>query len=224
MNGKQALIYSRIRHCDDDSDLSRTRRQRSVIKSLINQAKKATNGQLINAYKQVTGFLRTGYTQSEVLSLIATAYSHNWMDFEIKEYIMPNEDYVERIGGYINSSTWAWTVDYPLCAQRLQNILYGKTNIVLAEDRVSPLDSVSNRRDTTTDGSSDNSSSGDYSNDNNDNNYVEPETPEPVTEEPTYEPEEPVTEEPAPDEPEEPTAAEEEDHSRFALFDRNNDE
>ena len=66
--------------------------------------------------------------------------------------------------------TWAWTVDYPLCAQRLQNILYGKTNIVLAEDRVSPLDSVSNRRDTTTDGSSDNSSSGDYSNDDNDNN------------------------------------------------------
>lgn len=224
LNGKQALIYSRIRHCDDDSDLSRTRRQRSVIKSLINQAKKASNGQLVNAYKQVTGFLRTGYTQSEVLSLIATAYSHNWMDFEIKEYIMPNEDYVERIGGYINSSTWAWTVDYPLCAQRLQNILYGKTNIVLAEDRVSPLDSVSNRRDTTTDGSSDNSSSGDYSNDNNDNNYVEPETPEPVTEEPTYEPEEPVTEEPAPDEPEEPTAAEEEDHSRFTLFDRNNDE
>ena len=146
------------------------------------------------------------------------------MDFEIKEYIMPNEDYVERIGGYVNSSTWAWTVDYPLCAQRLQNILYGKTNIVLAQDRVSPLDSVSNRRDKTTDGSSDNSSSGDYSNDDNDNNYVEPETPEPVTEQPTYEPEEPATEEPAPDEPEEPTAAEEEDHSRFTLFDRNNDE
>lgn len=225
LNGKQALIYSRIRHCDDDSDLSRTRRQRSVIKSLINQAKKASNGQLVNAYKQVTGYLRTGYTQKEVLSLIATAYSHNWMDFEIKEYIMPNEDYVERIGGYINSSTWAWTVDYPLCAQRLQKLLYGKTNIVLAADRVSPLDSVSNRRDTTTDSSSGNSSSGDYSNDNNDNGYVEPDVPdiEPVTEEPTAAPEEPVTDEPSPEEPEEPTAANEENDRRFTLFDRSND-
>ena len=141
---------------------------------------------------------------------------------------MPNEDYVERIGGYINSSTWAWTVDYPLCAQRLQKLLYGKTNIVLAADRISPLDSVSNRRDTTTDSSSGNSSSGDYSNDNNDNGYVEPDVPdiEPVTEEPTAAPEEPVTDEPSPEEPEEPeepTAANEENDRRFTLFDRSND-
>lgn len=228
LNGKQALIYSRIRYCDDDSDLSRTRRQRSVIKSLIDKARKASNGQLVNAYKQATDYLRTGYKQSEVLSLIATAYSHNWMDFEIKEYIMPNEDYVERIGGMMNPSTWAWTVDYPLCAQRLQQILYGKTNIVLSEDRVSPLDSVSNRRDTTTDGSSDNSSSGDNSS-NNDNNYDEPDTPntEPVTEEePTAAPDEPETEAPQdePETPEDPgdNGDGDDNGNRFNIFDRIN--
>lgn len=47
LTGKQALIYSRIRHCDDDSDLSRTRRQRSVIKSLISQAKKQQTDSLL---------------------------------------------------------------------------------------------------------------------------------------------------------------------------------
>ncbi len=218
LNGKQALIYSRIRHCDDDSDLSRTRRQRSVIKSLIEKAKKASNGQLVNAYKQATDYLRTGYKQSEVLSLIATAYSHDWMNFEIKEYIMPNEDYVERIGGMINSTQWAWTVDYPLCAQRLQKILYGKTNIVLSENRVSPLDSVSNRRDTTTDSGNDNSSDNSYSGDNN-SYYDEPTTAyeEPITdEEPITEPEEPVTDTPeepdVPVDPEDPNLDTESDY------------
>lgn len=200
LNGKQALIYSRIRKCDDDSDLSRTRRQRSVIKSLINQAKTATNGQLVNAFKQVAPYLRTGYTQSEVLSLIATAYSHGWMDFEIKEYIMPNEDYVDRIGGYINSTTWAWTVDYPVCAQKLQKILYGKTNIVLAEDRVGAFDFVSNKRNTTASSSSSSDSS--YSDNNSSSssndysdNYYEPDTqPQEPDTEPNTEPQEPDTE------------------------------
>lgn len=193
LNGKQALIYSRIRHCDSDSDLSRTRRQRSVIKALIASAKTATKGQLVNAFKQVSPYLRTGYSQSEVLSLIATAYSHDWMNFEITEYTMPNEDYVDRLGGYINSSTWAWTVDYPLCAQKLQNLLYGKTNIELSDDRVSALDFTSNHKNTT-------------SADNNNTGVTVPST----TQSPTYyyEPatdvtsvEEPVTEEPIVTEP-----------------------
>lgn len=216
LNGKQALIYSRIRHCDDDSDLSRTRRQRSVIKALIESAKTASKGQLINAFKQTSSYLRTGYSQSEVLSLIATAYSHDWMNFEIAEYIMPNEDYVERIGGYINQSTWAWTVDYPLCAQRLQQILYGQTNIVLASDRVGPFNFVSNVKNTTSD-SSEPENSG-----NNRTDYDEPprEEPtgapeEPVTEAPTAAPEEPVTE-PTPEEP--VTEAQEEDSKVFDIF------
>lgn len=217
LNGKQALIYSRIRHCDDDSDLSRTRRQRSVIKALIESAKTASKGQLVNAFKQVSPYLRTGYSQSEVLSLIATAYSHNWMNFEIKEYIMPNEDYVERIGGYMNSTTWAWTVDYPICAQRLQQILYGQTNIVLASDRVGPFNFVSNVKNTTSDSGNEPNNSG-----SNYNDYEEPtrEEPtgydEPVTEEPTAEPEEPVTD-PVPEEP--VTDAPEEDNNIFNIFD-----
>lgn len=190
LNGKQALIYSRIRHCDSDSDLSRTRRQRSVIKALIASAKTATKGQLVNAFKQVSPYLRTGYSQSEVLSLIATAYTYNWMNFEIKEYIMPNDDYVDRLGGYINSSTWAWTVDYPLCAQKLQNILYGKTNIELSEDRVSALDFTSNHKTTTTptnsyvEPSSAPSSSYYYEPEVTENQATEPIVEEPIVTEP----------------------------------------
>lgn len=158
LNGTQTLIYSRIRKCDVDSDLSRTRRQRNVIKGLIESAKNATKGQLINAYKLSAKYIKTGYKQSEVLSLIATAYSHDWMDFEIKEITMPNEDYVDRVGGYIGSA-WAWTVDYPLCAQKVQQEIYGQSNIILSADRTSPLDFVTNKRISSSTGSSSSSGS-----------------------------------------------------------------
>ena len=156
LSGKQALIYSRIRHSDGDSDVSRTRRQRTVIKALISSAKTATNGQLVNAFKQVSGYMRTGYSQSEVLSLLAQAYSHNWMSFEMTELMLPNEDYKDRLSTYVGDQS-AWVVDYALCAQKLQKALYGETNIVLSADRTSALDLVTNKR-TTTDSDSDSGS------------------------------------------------------------------
>lgn len=145
LNGSQALIYSRIRKCDADSDISRTRRQRSVIKGLLDSAKSATNGQLLNAFKQVSPYLRTGYTQSEVASLIAQAYSNGWMDYKLVEIVLPGEDYVDRVSTKIDGH-WAWVADYAACAQALQKALYGETNVILSEDRHSVLDLVTNNR------------------------------------------------------------------------------
>lgn len=170
LNGTQALIYSRIRKCDADSDLSRTRRQRTVIKSLINSAKTASKGQLLNAFKQAAPYLRTGYSQSEVISLIAKAYAQGWMDFEMQEMMLPNEDYVDRLGTYINPSCWAWVVDYALCAQKLQTAIYGKTNIVLSEDRTSALDFFT-KVHSTTNSSSGGSSSGSQSDSSTSTHY-----------------------------------------------------
>lgn len=168
LNGTQALIYSRIRKCDADSDISRTRRQRSVIKGLIDSAKSATKGQLLNAFKQVSGYLRTGYTQSEVFGLVAQAVAHNWMDFEMVELVLPNEDFVDRASTYVDGQS-TWVVDYALCAQKLQMALYGETNIVLDADRKSVLDLVTNRREPT---KTDYSNTGNsYTNNNDDNSY-----------------------------------------------------
>lgn len=168
LNGIQALTYSRIRKCDADSDVSRTRRQRSVIKGLIDSAKSATKGQLLNAFKQVSGYLRTGYSQSEVFGLVAQAVAHNWMDFEMVELVLPNEDFVDRATSRINGQD-SWVVDYALCAQKLQMALYDETNIVLDADRKSVLDLVTNRRPTTTRPQYNNSSNGN-NNSNNSNN------------------------------------------------------
>ncbi len=168
LNGTQALIYSRIRKCDADSDVSRTRRQRSVIRGLIESAKTATKGQLLNAFKQVSKYLRTGYSQSEVFGLIAQAFTHNWMDFEMLEIVLPGEDFVDRASTYIDSQS-TWVVDYALCAQKLQMALYGESNIVLSDDRDSVLDLVTNRRTSSTKSSYNSYNSND--NDDDDNSY-----------------------------------------------------
>ncbi len=169
LNGSQALIYSRIRKCDADSDISRTRRQRSVIKGLLDSAKAATNGQLLNAFKQVSPFLRTGYTQSEVASLIAQAYSNGWMDYKLVEIVLPAEDYVDRVSTKIDGH-WAWVADYAACAQKLQKALYGETNIILSQDRNSVLDLVTNnRRPSSSNNSETGNSTGNSSDYNNGN-------------------------------------------------------
>ncbi|MCQ2472342.1 MAG: LCP family protein [Clostridia bacterium] len=143
LNGTQALIYSRIRYLD--SDVNRTGRQRKVIKSLIDSAKGATKGQLVNAYKKVAKYLRTGYTQSEVLSLVGAAVAQDWMSFEINEITLPAEQGVEMMSTMLhptsspNALQWVWIVDYPLCAQKLQLAIYGESNIILKEDRDTAL-------------------------------------------------------------------------------------
>ena len=142
LNGKQALVYSRIRKLD--SDVNRTERQRKVIKSLIESAKTASNGQLVNAYRQTAKYIRTGYSQTEVISLIATAVSQNWMKYTMKEVTLPSEQGYDMASAYVNTSSmrnqWVWIVDYPICAQKLQKAIYGESNIILDSDRDSVLD------------------------------------------------------------------------------------
>ena len=161
LNGTQALIYSRIRKLD--SDVNRTERQRKIIKALLASAKTASSGQLVNAYKQTAEFIRTGYTQSEIISLLATAVTQGWMQYEITEITLPQEQGVEMASAYVNTSSarnqWVWIVDYPICAQKLQLAIYGETNIILEANRDSALD-FTNAKRTTSSGTSSSSSSG----------------------------------------------------------------
>lgn len=161
LNGTQALIYSRIRKLD--SDVNRTERQRKIIKALLASAKSASSGQLVNAYKQTAEFIRTGYTQTEVISLLATAVTQGWMKYEINEITLPQEQGVEMASAYVNTSSarnqWVWIVDYPICAQKLQLAVYGETNIILEADRNSALD-FTNAKKTSSSSSSSSSSSG----------------------------------------------------------------
>ncbi|MBQ2811817.1 MAG: LCP family protein, partial [Clostridia bacterium] len=139
LDGKQALVYARIRKCDADSDVSRTRRQRTLITAIIKSAKGASLTQLNNAIDTLLPLLATDCSKSQILSYGAQALAQGWLNYEIKQVTMPDED--TRKDARINGVSY-WVVDYPLAAQRVQLALYGTTNIELDEYRDSALDYV----------------------------------------------------------------------------------
>lgn len=154
LNGDQALIYSRIRHSDADGDLSRTRRQRKLVTALIEKASKASVGQLNNMLNLVLPYVQTNYRRAQILSLGTQAILQDWMQYEMRQISCPllvSEDETETLTGkdsylmtgYGRSQEFVWIVDYQLDARRVQQALYGMSNIEIHDDRESPFDFLS---------------------------------------------------------------------------------
>jgi hypothetical protein len=81
-------------------------------------------------------YVQTSYTTKDVLELGTRAITEEWAVYEFKQVLAPSEDAIKGVSG---SAMWYWAVDYPLAAQNVQNAIYGKTNIELAEDRVTAI-------------------------------------------------------------------------------------
>ncbi len=199
LNGSQALVYSRIRHVDNEGDVGRTARQRTVIMALIKSAQNASAGQLNNALDIVLPNVVTNYKRSEILSLLTQALSQGWMDYEIKQVVMPSEgNYTSAqlytyYGKIINQPLSVWVVDYPIVARELQIALYGDTNIKISDSHVSAVDLLKQGAVPSSNRSSDSYSS------SSTRAYIDEgtvaESEEPVTQEYTSEAESEVTEE-----------------------------
>lgn len=136
LNGDEALVFSRIRKSDADSDISRTRRQRQVISALIAQTKNASLGQLNSMVNKMLPYVNTNIPKTEILSLGTQAILQGWMNYPINTMTAPSEQY--RRGQYINGTSFI-IVDYQAAARELQMALYGNSNIP-DEDHVSPFD------------------------------------------------------------------------------------
>lgn len=139
LDGDQALVYCRIRKSDADSDVSRTRRQRNFISALIRSAKGASIGQLNGAVDTVLPHLSTDCPKSKILGFAAQALSQGWMNYEIVQLTMPDQE--TRADANFNGVSY-WVADYPLAAQKVQTAIYGTSNIELDENRESALDYV----------------------------------------------------------------------------------
>ncbi len=156
LNGSQALVYARVRKCDADGDVSRTRRQRSVISGIIDSAKNASLSQLNNAIDVLLPLLATDCPKADIISYATQALSQGWLKFDIKNITMPDED--TRADAKFDGIFY-WVVDYPLAAQRVQTAIYGTSNIELDYNRESALDYV---KYNSYSGSNGSSSSGEY--------------------------------------------------------------
>ncbi|MBQ6935051.1 MAG: LCP family protein [Clostridia bacterium] len=136
LTGDEALAFCRSRKCDNDGDVSRTRRQRQVIQSIFSKAKDIKLSEVDDYVKEFLPYVQTSYTTKDVLELGTKAVTEEWASYEFKQVLAPSEDAIKGVSG---SSMWYWAVDYPLAAQNLQNAIYGKTNIELTEDRITAI-------------------------------------------------------------------------------------
>lgn len=136
LNGEEALAFCRIRGCDADGDVSRTRRQRQIINAMINRVTNASVSDLNSYLNALLPYTYTGFTKSEILSLGMKAITNGWAFYERSELQIPTPE--TRTSGSMGS--WIWVVDYQLAAQTLQNELYGESNIVLEDGRTTLID------------------------------------------------------------------------------------
>ena len=136
LNGEEALAFCRIRGCDADGDVSRTRRQRQVINAMIDRVKSASVSDLNSYLNALLPYIYTGFSKSEVLSLGMRAITNGWASYERSELQIPTPE--TRASGSMGS--WIWVIDYQLAAQTLQMELYGQTNITLEDGRTTLID------------------------------------------------------------------------------------
>ena len=137
LNGEEALVYSRIRYYYSDSDVSRTANQRRVINGIMQKAKGASVTELYNVVEAVLPYLKTNMRQTKIISYGKQALTEGWINYEMQQDTFPTLD--TRATASISGVGSCWVVDYPLAAQQLQKLLYGKTNISLDPNRVNVL-------------------------------------------------------------------------------------
>ena len=142
LTGEQALAYCRIRHIDGDD--VRADRQKTVLMSVFNQLKSASLVKLTSVVTNLLPYVKTGFSKSEILSIGQYALKNGWLSYKIVTHTVPKNDtradgtpITVCVGGQGKNfyNAWCWKVDFPLAAQVLQEKIYGKTNITLADKR-----------------------------------------------------------------------------------------
>lgn len=141
LNGEQALAYCRIRYIDSDN--ARADRQKTVLLKIFEKMSGASTVKSIEVVNNLLPYVKMGFQKSEVIDIGTYAIRHGWLSYQINTQTVP-ENTTDENGNAITTcqggtfyNMWCWKVDFPLTAQMLQQSIYGKTSITLAEDRPS---------------------------------------------------------------------------------------
>lgn len=139
LNGEQALAFCRIRKIDSDNE--RANRQKTVLLQIFEKMSGASTVQSLEVANSLMPYVMTGFSKSEIIDIGTYALRHGWLSFTTYTQTVP-ENTTDENGAVITTcrggnfyGTWCWKVDFPLTAQLLQQSIYNKTNIQLAEDR-----------------------------------------------------------------------------------------
>lgn len=139
LDGKQALAFCRIRHIDSDN--ARADRQKTVLLKIFEKMSGASTVKSLEVANNLLPYVKMGFSKSEVLDIGTYALSNGWLGFDTVTQTVPenstdeNGNVITTCRGGMFYNTWCWKVDLPLTAQLVQQSIYGKTSITLAEDR-----------------------------------------------------------------------------------------
>lgn len=139
LDGAQALAYCRIRKIDSDN--ARADRQKTVLLQVFEKMKGASTVKALEIANSLLPYVKTGFSKTEIVDISSYALKHGWLNFQTSTQTVPenstdeNGSVITTCKGGTFSGVWLWKVDYPLSAQLMQQEIYGKTNIVLAEKR-----------------------------------------------------------------------------------------
>ncbi len=139
LDGAQALAYCRIRKIDSDN--ARADRQKTVLLQVFEKMKGASTVKTLEIANSLLPYVKTGFSKTEIVDISSYALKHGWLSFQTSTQTVPenstdeNGSVITTCKGGTFSGVWLWKVDYPLSAQLMQQEIYGKTNIVLAEKR-----------------------------------------------------------------------------------------
>ena len=136
LNGEQALMFCKIRKCDADGDVSRTRRQRMFISSLIKRTQELSVSEVAEVIETLFEYVKTDCSSVQLISYATQALINKWYNYEIISQSVPSLEHRMDYRGY----AWVWIVDYPAAAKDLHEAIYGESNIELAENRVTAID------------------------------------------------------------------------------------
>ncbi len=140
LTGEQALAYCRIRYIDSDS--VRADRQKTVLLKIFEKLNSSSSLKTVSVINTLLPYVSTGFTKSELLDIGAYALKHGWTGFETQTQTAPsnttdeNGETTVTCQGGTYYGVWCWKIDLPLMSQIIQQSIYGKTNITLAQNRV----------------------------------------------------------------------------------------
>lgn len=139
LNGEQALAFCRIRYIDSDN--ARADRQKTVLLKIFEKMSGVSTVKAIEVVNNLLPYVKMGFQKSEVIDIGTYAIRHGWLSYQTNTQTVP-ENTTDENGNAITTcqggtfyNIWCWKVDFPLTAQLLQQSVYGKTSITLAEDR-----------------------------------------------------------------------------------------
>ena len=134
LNGEQALAYCRIRQLDSDN--ARADRQKTCLKKIFEKVKDGSKVTLLKVVNSMIPYVKTGFSTNEIVSIAKYALSQGWLTYDVNMTSVPYNRINEDGMGGTYYGAWVWRPDYPADSYYLQTLIYGKSSITLAQERV----------------------------------------------------------------------------------------